>query len=80
MSLQLSEDFFFNIFMYQRVKFSESMRSSQKLCVYNFDYLRLLFFFNDGSTKNYVAHSTIDRINTNGKKADELFGFWKFCL
>ena len=56
------------------------MRSSQKLCVYNFDYLRLLFFFNDGSTKNYVAHSTIDRINTNGKKADELFGFWKFCL
>ena len=56
------------------------MRSFQKLCVYNFDYLRLLFFFNDGSTKNYVAHSTIDRINTNEKKADELFGFWKFCL
>ena len=49
------------------------MRSSQKLCVYNFDYLRLLFFFNDGSTKNYVAHSTIDRINTNGKKVDKQF-------
>ena len=59
--------------MYKRVNFSESMTGFQKFCPYNFDYLRLLFFFNDGSRKNCVAHSTIYRINTNGKKVDKLF-------